>query len=308
MGTITLSIDAELGWGWHDLPSPPTDRIEAARGGWIHLAALCEEYGIPATWAIVGHLLLEDCDGRHVDHPAGADWFHREATEWRDRPDLRFGGGLVDALLDTSVDHDIGCHSFSHLPFGAPETDRETARAELQSSLDAAADWDLSFDSFVFPRNMLGHRDLLYQYDIETYRGTRPSTRLSSRPVLGRAGKLVRGLAPGTAPPLVEPTVDEYGLVDVPASLYLYGFQGPARTALEAIYEDPIVLKARRGVDAAAENGGVFHMWLHPNNLVSKRDVDRLRAIFSYVDEQRRLGNVDVATMSTVADRVLASH
>lgn len=308
MGIVTISIDAELGWGWHDLTSPPTDRIETARNGWVQLAALCEEFEIPATWAIVGHLLLNDCDRRHYDHPAVTDWFEREATEWRDRHDLLFADGLVKVLQKASIDHEIGCHTFSHVPFGAPGIDREIARAELQKSIAVAAARDISFDSFVFPRNSIGHLDLLAQHDIETYRGPQPKSRLGSGPILGKVGKLVRGVAPGTAPPIVEPTIDEHGLVEIPASLYLFGFEGPARAAIEELYVDPVVLKTRRGVDAAAGTDGVFHVWLHPNNLVTLRDIERVRAIFSYIDQRRRAGDVEVATMRTIGKQVLAQH
>lgn len=303
MGTITISIDAELGWGFHDLDHPPMDRIETARNGWLRLRDLFEEYSIPATWAVVGHLLLDDCDGYHRDHPAGPDWFGREAGDWRDRPDLRFGDGLVEDLQAASVDHDIGCHTFSHVPLGRPETSEEIVHGELQRCLDVADQYGLSMKSFVFPRNRMGHRELLGEYGIETYRGPRPGTWAERSETLQQVGKVLRGTVPGTSPPIVQPRIDEYGLVDIPASLYLFGFEGRARTVAETLYADPIVLKARRGIDAAANDSGVFHMWLHPNNLVEERDFGRMHAILSYIDQRRQSGAVDVATMDTVAER-----
>lgn len=304
MGTVTLSVDAELGWGWHDLTSPPKDRVEAARTGWKRLQNLFSEFSVPATWAIVGHLLLADCDGRHRNHPAGTDWFRRETEEWRDRRDLRFGNGLVKDLQAASVDHDIGSHTFSHVPLREPETSREIARAELEHSVETADDYGLSMDSFVYPRNKVGHRDLLAEYGFTTYRGNRPKSWTDSNETLGKVAKLVRGTVPATSPPVVEPSVDEYGLVNIPASLYLFGFEGRARTVAETVYDDPIVLKAQRGIDTVADNDGVFHMWLHPNNLVDDRDCARMRAILSYVDERRHAGDVEVATMSTIAEEV----
>ncbi len=84
---------------------------------------LCEEYDIPATWAVVGHLMLESCDGRHEEHPAPDGWFDRERGEWTDREDLRFAPDLVDALLASPVDHEFASHSFSHVLFGDAATD-----------------------------------------------------------------------------------------------------------------------------------------------------------------------------------------
>lgn len=307
MGTVTLSVDAELGWGWHDLASPPAARIEAARDGWKQLQALFDEFRIPATWAIVGHLLLDECDGRHSDHPAGPDWFDHERGEWQDRRDILFADGLVEDLRSASVDHDIGNHTFSHLPLESPGTSRETARAELERSVEAADARGISLDSFVYPRNKEGHRDLLAEYGFRTYRGRRPTMWLDENDALGKVTKVVRGTFPGTGPPVVEPSVDEYGLVNIPASLYLFGFEGPAKTLAKTVYADPIVVKAQRCIDAAADSDEVCHLWLHPNNLIDEGDYLRLRAILSYIDERRQAGDVDVATMTSVAERVTAN-
>ena len=303
MGTVTLSVDAELGWGWHDLPSPPADRIEAGRSGWQRLQALFDEYAVPATWAIVGHLFLDSCDGRHEDHPTPDGWFQRETGEWRARPDLRFGNGLVRELQSASVDHDIGSHTFSHVPLWNSKTNQETARAELERSVETAADRGLSLESFIYPRNRVGHRDLLAECGFSTYRGHRPRTWVDNTETLGTVAKLVRGTVPGTRPPIVEPSIDEFGLVNVPASLYLFGFEGRARSVAEAVYADPMVLKAKRGIDAVADSDGVFHMWLHPNNLVAERDFTRVEAILSLIDKRRRAGDIDIATMAAVAEK-----
>ncbi|AXR78681.1 Peptidoglycan/xylan/chitin deacetylase, PgdA/CDA1 family [Natrarchaeobaculum sulfurireducens] len=295
MGSVVFSLDAELGWGFHDLAEPPVQRVEAGRRGWEHCLELFEEFDVPATWAIVGHLLLESCDGRHAAHPAPAGWFERERTDWRDREDLRFAPDLVDAVLASSVDHEFASHSFSHVLFGQPEVDREIAAAELERAVDLAAEWDQSIDSFVYPRNDIGHRDVLAEYGVRAYRGRSPT----------RDG--VRGLfdaAVRSQSPLVRPTVDEYGLVNVPASLFLFGFEGPARTVTESVWTDPMVLQARRGIDEAAARDGIFHIWFHPNNLTRPRDARRLRTILAYVDRTRRGTGLEVETMADVARRI----
>lgn len=294
MGSVVISVDAELGWGFHDKEAP-TSRVEAARSGWKRLAQLFDEYDVPATWAIVGHLLLEDCDGRHEDHPAGPEWFEREREEWATRPDLRFGSDLVERIVTASVDHDIGCHTFSHVLFGDSETTRETASAELELAIAAGKRAGLHYSSFVFPRNNVGHRDLLAEYGFETYRGRRTEHRSTTR-------KFAEATVLNSDPKLVAPARDEYGLVNIPASLFLFGFEGRARRAVASVFEDPIVEHARSGIDAASRSDGIFHMWLHPNNLVAKRDVRRIETILSYLEESRP--EITVETMADVADRI----
>lgn len=292
MGTVVVSVDAELGWGFHDVDHP-VDRMESARAGWHTLVDLFDEYQVPATWALVGHVLLEDCDARHDDHPAGREWFAAERGKWADRPDLRYGPDLYEYLEEASVAHDVGSHSFSHVVFGDEATTPEVARAELERAVDLARRRDDDLQSFVYPRNSVGHRDLLAEYGFTTYRGTNPHKR-------GPLGKLRSATLGDADPLLVTPTIDEHGLVNVPASLFLFGFEGSMRRAVTTLLEDPVVRRARQGIDAASHTDGVFHVWLHPNNLVGPTAVQRVETILSHLDDRR--GTVEIATMADVAE------
>lgn len=301
VGSVVFSLDAELGWGFHDHEDPPADRVAAGRTGWRTLLDTFERHGVPATWAVVGHLLLEDCDGVHADHPSPDGWFARERGAWRDRPDLRFGVDLVEAVAEADVDHEIGCHSFSHVLFDDPRTTRAVARAELAAAVEAAEPHGIEYESFVFPRNGVGHRDLLADAGFRAYRSgaATPESRV------GRvAEKLLAAADPGRVE-LVEPTVDEHGLVDVPPSLFCFGFEGAARTAMEALGSDPIVRQAKHAVDRASRTDGVFHAWLHPNNLLTDRDGRRMESIVEYAAEKRERTDLRIETMAEVAERTL---
>ncbi|MGM0605607.1 MAG: polysaccharide deacetylase family protein [Halobacteriota archaeon] len=298
MRALVLSIDAELGWGFHDLEQPPERRVSNARTGWSTLVDLLDAYDIPATWAIVGHLFLDECDGTHASHPLGPEWFDRERTEWADRCDLRFGSDLVDAVVDASADHEIACHTFSHVEFGDDRTTAAVARAELVASIRAARAYDVPFQSFVFPRNNVGHRDVLAEWGFSCYRGTQP--RVGGRSSVAR---VVRKVAHSTvlAPPIVQPRIDRYGLVDIPASLFLFSFEGGPRDIATRVWADPVEKQVDRGIDRLAETDGVLHLWLHPNNVRSQADVDRLHGVFELIDRARSEQNIPVATMASVA-------
>ncbi|WP_331233274.1 polysaccharide deacetylase family protein [Natronorarus salvus] len=298
-GTVVLSIDAELAWGFHDLDRLPERRIHAAPDAWYTLVSLLEEYDLPATWAIVGHLFLPECDGTHADHPLSPGWFERDPGSETGRP-AWFGRDLIDAVLDAKVDHEVASHSFSHVEFGHSETTREVAATEVGASIDAAADLGLSLRSFVFPRNDVGHRDVLAAYGFESYRGTRPGRWYDDVPA-PRLGKLVDAALVRSPPPLVAPEPDEYGLVDVPASLCLFGFEGLVRSLVEPVGGDPVVRQAKLGIDDAVRSGGVFHLWLHPNDLVGKRERERLRRVLSYLARRRADADLTVKTMAEVA-------
>lgn len=305
MGTVVLSVDAELGWGFHDQKDPPADRLANARQGWQTLVSLCDTYRINATWAVVGHLLLDDCDNCHAAHPTPPGWFAHERGDDAMPRDLRFGEGLVDDLQNATADHDIGSHTFSHVEFGDSDTTREIARSEVATGIELARERGIEMRSFVFPRNNVGHLDVLAAYGIECYRGVNPA-KIRNQGWENPVGKIARSTLVRRPPRLVEPTVDALGLVNIPASLHLFSFEEPARTLVEPVFGDPIVKQAKLGIDAASERDGVFHMWLHPNSITDQHDVERVRAILDYLDRRRGRTSLSVKTMAEVASETRA--
>lgn len=300
MGTIVISVDAELAWGSHDFETVPTDRVESSRDGWKLLLDQFDRYELPATWAVVGHLFLRECDGVHADHPSLDGWFDADPGGTASENPEWFDHGLVDAVLEANVEHDVGGHSFSHRQLN-PDLPPEIARAEVAATVEAAEARGLELKSFVHPGNVVAHEHLLAEYGFTCYRGRAPD--VGADGAVGAVQKLLGGA--GVEPRLVDPEIDEYGLVNVPASLYLFELDGAPKRVLGSLGRDPVVHRARRGIEAAAERDGLFHLWLHPNNLVGDVDESRLEEVFSYVDEVRSNTDLTVETMADVADRVL---
>lgn len=300
---IVLSLDAELTWGFHDHAEIPMDRVENARDSWSYLLDLFDEYEIPATWAVVGHLFLDGCDGVHPDHPAGRGWFsrdpggnHTEDSDW-------FGPDLIDAIRDSDADHDIGSHSFSHVEFGDEWVSSDVAEAELRRSVDIAERHGIDIESFVFPRNNVGHLDLLAEYGFSCYRGHSPDRwydTTSIRPL----GKLATYALGASGPPVVDPHVDDHGLVNIPASMYLFSLEGPAGKAVGAVAGDPVIRQVELGLERLRESRGVVHLWLHPNNVTTDPDRRRLQRVVSMIGDYRDRYDIDVMTMSRVANGV----
>jgi len=298
MGSVVLSLDAELAWGFHDYETLPEDRVTTARESWLRLLDILDEYDFPATWAVVGHLLLDSCDGVHDDHPRSDDWFDSDPGTWEGRDKAWYGSKLVDAIEDADADHEVASHTFSHVEMG--HATRAVASAEMRECVELAEERGLSVDSVVFPRNYVGHRDVLAAYGVKSYRGNRPR-RWYDRGLLGAATRVL-GWPTGTvSPPLVTPEEDEYGLVNIPASLYLFSFEGRLRSAAERFTEDPVVGMAKRGIDRASTRNGVFHMWFDLNDLTEERDFERLEAILKYVTEVRATTPLTVETMDSIA-------
>lgn len=304
MGTLVVSLDAELAWGFHDV-DPPAERLATARLAWERLVALFDRYEVPATWAVVGHLVLDGCAGPHREHPAG-DRVCEIDLGSADGPSLSadrawYARDLVETVADADAGHEIAGHGFTHVHFAHDRMRRPFARREIERTRDAAATAGFDVGSFVFPVNEVGYRSLLSEAGFGCYRGRAPTAERSAaeRRVRKATGALTdRGHAP-----LVTPRIDEYGLVNVPASMYLFDGLGPVADAAETLHGDPVARRAERGVDAAADGDGVCHLWFHPHNLTAPEDYERLRRVLSRAAEHRDRGDLSIETMGTVAAR-----
>lgn len=305
MGSVVLSLDAELGWGFHDRRELPEAHIRSGHRAWVYLCNTLDRLNIPATWAITGHLFLDSCQSNHRDHPAGRRCCKRGSSSLNSQ-EIWFATDLIRAVRSTDVDHEIASHGFTHVHFEHERMDEEFAAREISASVEIAAEQNIELSSFVFPVNRIDHRQLLAESGFTCYRGTTPRNS-SGGTIRRRLEKLTSGTVGKPAPPVIEPRVDEYGLVNIPASLYLFSFEGIARSVLASLHRDPIVEQAISGIDKATETDGVFHLWFHPHNLRTSRDFERLETILAYLHRRRMEDGLHIETMADIAERV-TSH
>lgn len=81
---------------------------------------------------------------------------------------------MINAVLDSSVDHEIVPNSFSHVVFGHPEIRAEITDAALGKFDHAAADYDFELNSLVYPRSVIVHQKTFTEHGYYSRRG--PST------------------------------------------------------------------------------------------------------------------------------------
>jgi peptidoglycan/xylan/chitin deacetylase (PgdA/CDA1 family) len=280
-GVFTLSLDFELLWGTRDLFG-----IEGFRRAceiereqvFDRLLALLERHEIPATWCIVGHLFLDRCSGHPQivppRHAWCADWFQHDPCSDETRQPLFYGRSLVEKIRSARVPQEIGSHSFSHVIFDDPGCSRDTARTELAACVEAARALGIDMRSFVFPRNAVGHLDVLREHGFTVYRGVQPGWHNRAPENVRRVVHLLEVMLAST-PPVVLPERDG-DLWNVPASMIFF----PANGLRKYIPMSIRVKRALRGLDAAVKQGRVFHLWLHPTNLS-----DEIDAMFEALDQ-----------------------
>ncbi|HLF03846.1 MAG TPA: polysaccharide deacetylase, partial [Dehalococcoidia bacterium] len=129
-GTFMLSIDTELAWGsvYNGSFRQRLGHYARTREAITRLLALSERYHISATWAVVGHLFLDQCravDG--IKHPEiirpeyswfGGDWFDADPSSDLGTDPFWYGPDIVGQIQECRVPQEIGCHGFSHMIAG----------------------------------------------------------------------------------------------------------------------------------------------------------------------------------------------
>lgn len=287
MKYILFSLDCELAWGFADL-DPPIPRVETmrsdptnVRSAYRTILGLFDEYDIPATFAFVGHLFLDECTAD--THPINDLTTPSDPMSSIGDDPLYYGSDLVKLVADATVDHEIGGHAFSHPVFD--EIDSETASAELQALISAADEHGVTISSFVFPRNAVAHTEELVAHGIDTYRTF----------TVGENYILRRGLKPAltgdsqfwSVPP-VRPNVDDDGLTAVGGSRLLHEVRWS--------YIHP--LRLRRTINQM-NHGEVVHFCFHPHDMLGYFKFDWvLERVLAVVEKYRDRGDVEVVTMA----------
>ena len=309
-GIFTLSLDFELIWGTLDLGLEGfREACERERSDVVdRLLALLAEFEIPATWCTLGHLFLGECsprDGRkHPEivpptHDWVANWFEHDPCGSEESDPIFYGKSLVDRVLACPVPQEIGCHSFSHPIFGDPGCSRETAASELAECVRLAAERGLALRSFAFPRNQVGHLEVLREHGLIAYRG--PDEAWYENPrcprPLKRVGHIVDVLL-ARRPQVVLPEETLPGLWNVPGSMIYFPMHGLRRHIPPSLR----VRRALKGLDAAADKRRIFHLWFHPTNLAFETDVmfAGLRRIFERAAELRGAGDLSILPMGEI--------
>lgn len=309
-GVFTLSLDFELIWGTLDLHGPGAFTAACLRERALvgRLLDLLEAHRMSATWCVLGHLLLGRCGPwQGAPHPellrprhawVAGDWFQHDPGGDEAAAPLFFARSLVERIRDSPVPQEIGGHSFSHVIFGDAGCSGAVARSELGAAAAAARELGLRLRSFAFPRNRVGHLDALREHGITAFRGPGPRWYEREDSPAGRLAHLwdVLRAAP---PPTVLPERTPEGLVNVPGSMIYFPMHGLRRL----IPVSRRVRRALRGLEAAARERRVFHLWFHPTNLADGSEAlfGGLQAIFARAAELRAAGALEVRTLGDLA-------
>lgn len=200
-GVATFSADFEMAWAWQYAKGLDEDCVTIGlreRRQVPQILEALDAFGIPVTWATVGHLFLKDCRRGHegLAHAALArpthfesrylaftegDWFQHDPCGDVNSAPAWYAPDLVEAVLRARVGHEMACHTFSHVSFG--RCTPAVAEAELDACLAAMAPYGLRPKTLVFPTNEAGCIDAVQKKGFSIVRGLHPAQGVVSLPI-----------------------------------------------------------------------------------------------------------------------------
>jgi hypothetical protein len=310
-GIFLLSLDLELCWGVVDKPRLlKKNKIyyEQARDCIEKILMLLEKYNISATWAIVGHLFLKECNlingQKHIDIPRSTypryakDWFEESPCTCHKEDPLWYGQDIIEKIINCRVHQEIACHSFAHIPYGDRNTKRVTVQSDLSKCLCEAVKFDLRLRSFVFPRNNIGYIDELSNFGFEAFRGEEPSWYRGFTSKLKKVCHIIDQIL-AISPPVTLPE-HQQGLYNIPASMFYLPMNG----FRSIIPVEVRIFKAKKGIRRAIRQKKIFHLWFHPFNIATNQVklLYGLEEILKEVISNREKGQLEVRSMDEIVD------
>ena len=276
---VSISADFELNWAFRSLNADHRDQLGATeRQNVPYILDMLNEFGVPITWATVGHLFLSSCKSQgghpHWNMPRPAantqwqgDWYKHDPCSDLPRDPLWYAPDLIEQIMRAKLTHEIASHSFSHIDFSPQTADAELVKREMEESLAAMTPFGVKLRSLVFPFNSMGHsyHDLLHQFGIIAVRHRDEKVRLSY------------------------PARSASGVYKIYESMNL-------RSSAYYNYQD----KAKLFINQAITNHAAYHLWFHPSD-PRTTFAREFYEILQIIQHEREAGNAWVATMGDLA-------
>lgn len=322
-GIFLISLDFELYWGVRDHRTLEEygPNVLGVRQVVPALLDLFQAYGIHATWATVGFLFFEN----KQDLIAGCPQYRPEYHNLRLSPyghistigvseledHYHFGKSLIEKIA-LSPGQEIATHTFSHYYCREPGQNETAFRDDLQAAVTAARKMGVTLRSLVFPRNQANPAYLKACADagITSYRGTERARYYAHG---SREGESLVDRGMRLADSYVNLSGhNTYKLVRVgnqaPINLAASRFLRPYSRRLAK----GDALRLRRicsGMEHAARQGEIFHLWWHPHNFGTNLSMNMafLREVMDHFSHLHSRYGMESLSMAETAARRLAN-
>lgn len=302
--TVTFSLEIELGWGvvQYNKLDALSPRRRAETRSLERLLDLCDNLGIPISFNIVGHLLLDgpltSYDGGHKD-----GWFDQILkTNPEDDPEF-YAPDLIEKIQTASVDHEVCTHTFTHVE--CANVSRDTLRWELDKVIETHDNFGLDRPvSMVPPRHSPPPRDILEEYKIGIVRSSQAqSSKLSQLTNQIQLGKdILTGKQPIVSPELsngvVETYCTRYSSLTAP---FLPSGQLDPHPVFKSI---PVAIRRwlhrrhlKSALSTAIDQQSYLHLWSHLWETANEIQWQQIEVFLRLVADERNRGYIQIQRM-----------
>lgn len=305
-GTVTISVEIELGWGFHDITEEKqvlaktfSDGRQVETQAIISLLEICDTHNVPVSFNIVGHLLLDSCNGSH-NGPHKEGWFNADPGTDVDTNPLFYAPDLAEMIADASVDHELCTHTFSHI--NCREMKTETVHWELSkvSEVHQSNGYDQPV-SLVPPRHRVPQDDVYSKSNIDVVRVPLGSPYGKS----SRVSTVIDTLFP--IPPVANVNETE-AILETYSTSYtsltarsLPLGQGAPHTVFKAIPRQARIFLhqryLRQAVQQANAENSVAHFNTHLHDLANNTQLSLVADFFRWLTDYREETSVRVVPM-----------
>lgn len=319
---LIVSLDLELYWGWRDIRDLDScrNRLLQVRPTVTRILELFDRYQIHATWATVGFLFLRNREELLKFQPSVKPQYQaRELSPYEgigqigrdeETDPFHYGPSILRTILGTP-NQEIGTHTFSHFYCLERGQTESAFRSDLMAAIQAAAEWNLDLRSLVFPRNQMnpeyvaGCRAL----GIQSYRGAGSHWIYKERTKsdecwLRRAVRLLDAYVNLSGHHTTGfDQIRQGPPFNFPASRFLR----PYLPALK-VFERLRLARICSGLDFAAQQKRVYHLWFHPEDLAVNRaeNIEALEIVLRRFAQLRDRGVMESVNMGELSARLMS--
>src|SRR5690349_20958007 len=264
-GFFIFSMDTELAEGHFD-NDEARHRLFSQNGSIeretiLKLIDLFEEFNIIGTWAVVGHLFYDKCE--YCEPCPMKDWKGQyssfEEVYGTNNP-LWYGADIIEMLLGRGKRQEIGFHGYSHKIFSEDQMTQQDAKIEVQEWLRVGKRRGIIPHAVVFPRNQIGHLDVLKDAGMICYR-SEPEMSFTNK-YFGKYVKTIDQFLGITNIPIFDLTYREnHGLVAIQPSQYLFDINRKIELFLDSINLHNLrIRRIIKGIKGAAKEKKMIHI------------------------------------------------
>jgi len=321
-GHFVISLDYELHWGFFDHKSVDDYKENLTNVNLVinKLLELSDAYNVRLTFSTVGFLFAKNKAELIKYSPIDKPKYKRqelnpyaifdEIGDNEAEDPFHYANSIIQEIKAHKI-HEIGTHTFGHyytLEHGQTLQDFEN---DIKSAVAIAKANEVEVKSIVFPRNMINraYLDVCYTHGITSYRGTEKSYTYNVHPVEGKYHRslfrLVRLLdsyfnITGSHTHKLQP-INNGQIINIPSSRFLRAYQ-PKLKFLESLK----ISRIKKGMETAAKNKKLYHLWWHPHNFGVNIDenFNNLENIFKEYKRLQEKYNFTSETMTSLSGKL----